>query len=657
MGNTVAQTDVIKTKWLQRTVIGYSLLLIVGLVLFRISDGPLHIFDLQFNIFALISLAALLANLFIASIVISRSSEFKSNEATWFFLFLGALIIFSACEMLQRLSIAPHGALFWAQLAGIGPAFEPAGLFLFALLYTNRRARNVALIPVVILGGGVLYFFHGNGGLVFQTVNSAIKHYPWGYNNDIGNAFIFNGLWVLGLPLIGLVVLLRFRRHTQSQILKKQSMLFAMAFSFPIVGALLFDVVGPAVGLHVPPLHAVFTLGTAGLMLYGLRRYKVFDVTPASLAGDILSTMSESVIVTDRQLKIELMNKAAEEMFAKNFELVGGTGLSDLFGQLQAGHLEQAIAKVTAADQKYTIGNYTIEGSRPINVRVTAAKITEEHGAPGYVFAIADVTELQKSYNALEQEKLSVDHKVELRTKELREAQERLAETDKIKTEFVVLTSHNLRTPLTSIKGNLEFLTESKLDKNQKKFISALEGSTKRLGDLVEDLLTISQIEAGSKVELELTNLEDILKPLLDEAKDLSTASGNKFSFETPSHTIKVRVNMARLQTAIHNLLDNAFKFTKDGTVKLVVSIEKDEVVIKVIDSGIGIAAGEVPKLFTKFHRSSGDGSKTSFDYSGQGIGLYLTKLIVEEHGGHIHVSSEPGHGSELRINLPLHKS
>ncbi|HLC91532.1 MAG TPA: ATP-binding protein [Candidatus Saccharimonadales bacterium] len=653
----MAQTDVIRTKWLQRTVIGYGMLMILVLVVLRITQDSNTVFGLIYNRYALISLAALLANLTIAYVVINSRAEFKSSEATWYFLFLGALIFFSSCEMLQRLSITSNAALFWAQLAGLGPAFEPVGLFLFSLLYVSRRTRSVALIPLVIIAGGVLYFFHGNGGLVFQTAGEAIKWYPWGYNNDIGSAFMLNALWALGLPLIALGMLLRFHRRSHNQILRRQSMLFVIALSFPIVGALLFDILAPVIGLQVPPLHSVFTVGTAGLMLYGLSHYKVFDVTPASLAGDILSTMSESVIVTDRQLKIELMNTSAEDMFGKSFVQVGGIVLPDLFGPRQATLIKQAVHKVTTANQTYTIGNYIIEEPRPINVRITAAKITEEHGAPGYVFAIADITELQKSYVALEQEKLSVDHKVEVRTKELREAQERLAETDQIKTEFVVLTSHNLRTPLTAIKGNLEFLTESKLNRDQKKFVSALETSTKRLGSLVEELLTISSIEAGDKIELEPLSLKDVLEPLLDEAKGLAKITGNKFSSEIPAGNIKIRADETRLQTAIHNLLDNAFKFTKQGTVKLTVSAEKEEVVIRVIDDGIGITANEVPKLFTKFHRSSGDGSKTSFDYTGQGIGLYLAKLIVEEHKGHIHVSSEPGHGSTFRINLPLNKT
>ena len=655
----MAQTDVIKTKWPQRIVIGYAFLLVLGLIFFRANAGPVPIFNLRFNAYALISLTALLANLTIATIVLARRKEFKSAEATWYFLFLGAIIIFSAVEMLQRLSATPGGAVFWAQLGGIGPAFEPIGFFLFALLYVSRRARNVALIPIVILSGGVLFYFFGNSGLIFQTTSSAIKLYRWGYNNDIGKAFILNALWALGLSSIALGILLRFHHRTQNQILKRQSMLFVIAFLFPLVGALIFDIVGPAIGLSVPPLHDVFTVITAALLLYGLRHYKVFDITPASLASDILSTMSESVVVTDLHLKIGLMNEAAEKAFGKNFSQVSGITLIDLFGPRQAQHITEAIKKITNANQHYTIGNYEIENQQKVaNVRITAVKITEEHGVPGYVFVIADVTELQRSYDALEREKASVDHKVETRTRELRQAQERLSETDKIKTEFVVLTSHNLRTPLTSIKGNLEFLTDSRLDSKQKKFVTALQASTKLLGDLVEELLTISRIEAGDKIETQKVSLKDVLKPLIQEAESLATSSHNKFSFEVPTETVYLNVNSARFQTALHNLVDNAFKFTKEGEVKVQVTANDKQVVMAITDNGIGITADEVPKLFQKFHRSSNqDNNSLQFDYTGEGIGLYLAKLIIEEHGGSINVLSEPGHGSTFKVTMPRHKN
>src|SRR5579864_173969 len=104
-----------------------------GLIYFRSKYGPTNIFELRYNPYALISYTALVANLIIMTMVLQRRNEFKSSEVTWYFLFLIAIIIFSACELLQRLSATPQTALFWAQLGGIGPAFEPIGFFLFSL--------------------------------------------------------------------------------------------------------------------------------------------------------------------------------------------------------------------------------------------------------------------------------------------------------------------------------------------------------------------------------------------------------------------------------------------------------------------------------------------------------------------------------------------
>ena len=628
-------------------------MLIIGLIAFRAASNSVPIFDLRFNPFALVSLAAMLANLIIGGMILSRRSEFENNEAVWYFLFLITIILFSTFEMLQRLSATPGAALFWAQLGGIGPAFEPVGLFLFALFYVSRRTRSVALIPILLVGAGILFFFHGNGGLVFQTSPTAIKLYTWGYNNDVGDAFALNALWVLGLPTIALGMLMRFHYKTRSPILKHQSRLFAVAVASPLVGAVLFDILAPTLGLKVPPLHDVFTVFTAGLMLYVFRRFKVFEVSPASLAGDILSTMTESVVVTDSQLKIELMNEAAERMFGRKFDQIGGTSLFELFDHNQVPYIKRAIEQMSNANNKYTIGNYVVGGqSHPVFVRITADKITEQHGAPGFAFAMTDITELQQSYVALENEKKDVERKVEARTTELKAAQKRLTESDKIKTEFVVLTSHNLRTPLATMQGNIELLTRSQLDENQHKYVSSLLDSSQRLGNLVEELLTISSIEAGDRSVLEHTTVHDILEPLVAEARTLAVKTQNSFSVVAPDQDAEILANVARLQTAIHNLLENAFKFTKQGIIKLEVTVNETAIVMSVIDTGIGISADQLTKLFTEFHHSSGQNEFSNI-YGGEGIGLYLTKLIVEEHGGHISVSSELGHGSKFVITLP----
>ena len=241
---------------------------------------------------------------------------------------------------------------------------------------------------------------------------------------------------------------------------------------------------------------------------------------------------------------------------------------------------------------------------------------------------------------------------MEVRTKELRDAQKRLIDTDKIKTEFVLLTSHNLRTPLTTIKGSIELLATPSISKKDKQaLLSDLQGSTKKLGELIEDLLTISSLEAGDSLVLETVQASDLLNPLLDYAKKLASSTKNEFTTDINVAGTALGANTNRLRTAIRNILENAFKFTKSGKVKITANADATNLIISIQDSGIGIPAEEIPKLFTKFHRST---DTMQYDYDGEGIGLYLSKLIIDEHRGKISVDSEMGVGTTFTITLPL---
>jgi signal transduction histidine kinase len=217
----------------------------------------------------------------------------------------------------------------------------------------------------------------------------------------------------------------------------------------------------------------------------------------------------------------------------------------------------------------------------------------------------------------------------------------------------VILTSHNLRTPLSIINGNSELLGRTKLDGNQQHMLKALQAGSVRLGSLIEDLLTISQLEAGDKLSLSSVDLKELVDPIIEESQVLAATSHIKFETKLPEESLAIQVNPSRFATAIMNLINNAFKFTKEGSVTLTVKTSANNLLFQIADTGIGIAHAEIPKLFTKFHRGDND-KGLAYNFSGEGIGLYLTKLIVDEHGGTIKVDSEPGKGSTFTVSLPL---
>jgi len=227
-----------------------------------------------------------------------------------------------------------------------------------------------------------------------------------------------------------------------------------------------------------------------------------------------------------------------------------------------------------------------------------------------------------------------------------------LREIDRVKSEFMAITSHNLRTPLTIIKGYLESSEELDSIDKLKNAMQHIASSVQRLNGFAEDVLTISRFEMGEQdASREELAIGDFVQKIVDDAKPSAEIKGIKVETTIKAND-KVKVSRPYVKSAIWNLIDNAIKFTdKDGSVSITVDRQDDHALIRVSDTGIGIASAELPKLFTKFHRGT---STEVYDYEGTGIGLYTSKIIVENHGGTITVESQQGKGSSFTIGLPI---
>jgi signal transduction histidine kinase len=230
----------------------------------------------------------------------------------------------------------------------------------------------------------------------------------------------------------------------------------------------------------------------------------------------------------------------------------------------------------------------------------------------------------------------------------------KLQELDKLKSEFLMIASHNLRTPLTVMRGYIEMADQASTVDELRAIVRTIQESVTRLHLLSEDLLTISTLEAGAgQLATTSTEAKDFVDSVVEEFKLLAEKKQLRWQFsnDIPAGA-KLNINQANIRSALGNIIDNAIKFTKEGgSLTIYASVAGGQVVLSVSDTGIGIAAEEMPKLFTMFHRGTGT---MHYDYEGVGIGLYLTKLIVGKHGGRVEVKSEIGHGSIFTVSLPL---
>jgi PAS domain S-box-containing protein len=238
--------------------------------------------------------------------------------------------------------------------------------------------------------------------------------------------------------------------------------------------------------------------------------------------------------------------------------------------------------------------------------------------------------------------------------KTLADQNERLLELDRLKDEFVALVSHELRSPLTSIRGYLELVLDEhagKLEPDQRQFLEVVQRGADRLLHLVGDLLFVAQVQAGA---LSLDMGEVDLAEVAAEAVEAARPSAEEKGIELVADIDEVPAVLGdrdRLAQLFDNLLTNAVKFTQKGRVELVVDDDGEQACVEVRDSGIGIPKAEQERLFERFFRSS---AATTHAIPGTGLGLGIAKAIADAHAGRIEVESEEGVGTTFRVLIPV---
>ncbi len=227
------------------------------------------------------------------------------------------------------------------------------------------------------------------------------------------------------------------------------------------------------------------------------------------------------------------------------------------------------------------------------------------------------------------------------------------ARLEDIISTFVSNISHELKTPLTSIRGYVETLLEGALEDREtsRKFLKIIAQETERLHRLITDLLDLSQMEANRmKFSFSEVELKDLVEDAIDILWAQAEAKGIHLEMIAPEESYTVWADEERIIQALINLIDNAIKYTPElGEVKVILKSRKKDVLVEVKDTGVGIPPHERERIFERFYRSKAYHKRTQ----GRGIGLSIVKNIIEAHGGEIWVESELGKGSSFFFTLP----
>jgi NtrC-family two-component system sensor histidine kinase KinB len=334
-----------------------------------------------------------------------------------------------------------------------------------------------------------------------------------------------------------------------------------------------------------------------------------------------IDSLFDPVIVTDAEGLVTKLNPAAEEIFGSEKENAG-MHVGEVARDVRiAGAVAEALQsqRPVATDGMSSVLPLSVAGlEKAFRLRTTPMR--DNNHLLGAVTLLEDVTHLR--------------------------------EIDRLKSEFIATASHELRTPLTSVQMGVYLLLEravGELTDQQVEVLSACRDDCERLDKLMRDLLDLSRIEAGeSRPALEPVRTRDLINAATKELRAQVEAKGLGFKVDAAIDLPAVKVDRSQVERVLANLVINAIRYTKQGEIKISAQPRGNSVAVSVSDTGSGIPQEYLPHIFDKFVQVPGAAS------GGAGLGLAISRLIVEAHGGQISVQSEPSKGSTFTFTLPV---
>jgi two-component system phosphate regulon sensor histidine kinase PhoR len=336
----------------------------------------------------------------------------------------------------------------------------------------------------------------------------------------------------------------------------------------------------------------------------------------------ILRAMQDGLLVVDKGLRVTLVNQAFRKLFGLP-EILLGTPLLDVVRDATVDRLIAETLRTGKATQSELILADSKTNSER-DVEVSAVPINDEADlTTGAVVLFHDITQLKQ--------------------------------TDKVRRDFVANVSHELRTPLSIVRGYIETLLDNPKtsDTELSRILRVMERHSKRLELLVDDLLTLAQLESrNADLQFSDVQLAELFGSVIRDWGKKLAEKQLKVVVDLSPDARTIRADEMRLHEVLYNLLENAVKYSREnGEIRLRAAQHGHEIMLSVTDNGIGIRKDDLPRIFERFYRAD---KARSRELGGTGLGLAIVKHIAQLHGGRVEAESELGRGTTIRVVLPV---
>lgn len=524
---------------------------------------------------------------------------------------------------LLELSVDQEGAkIFWAKVQYLGAVFIGPTWFIFTCIYSRplkpfplRYSLLIMVIPVITI---LFTWTNEVHHLIWTTITPSLTNpeiLNYGHGVWFWIAIIYNNLLVLA----GTWNVIQVMRATPTP-LRSQPKALLLGALVPLVGNLLYIFgLSPIKGLDLTPF---FLTITGVIYLLTVFRFRLFDIRRVARAH-IIENMRDGMLVIDEKNHVVDVNPSALNLLGISqpiieqditLSLARFPAVLEIINQLQP-----QPATVALGDDQ----------SRHLDIQVSELNDTLGDQA-GKLVVLRDVTE------RLVAEKIAFETAVE---------QERL----RLLTQFIRDISHEFRTPLSVINTSLYLMGKSSDPDHQQKRRDVIQLQVKRLDSLVGEMLIAVQLDENTVLEHTEIDLKSLLQSVTQQQKSAFTEKRQQLILQAPPEPIRIVGDSLMLQKALANILSNASRYTPDGgTITVVGKLEDKTVSIEIRDSGIGMNAETLSRIFERFFRVDDAHSTPGF-----GLGLSIARTIIEKHHGRIEVESTLGTGSTFIVRLP----